>query len=162
MNKLTCYYYNKHPFIAIKPVKIEMASLKPNIYLLHDIIRDADIEFIKDLAAPRVSKLKNESVFIFCDYFWKINGFAIFLSLTVLTPTTATTTMFYLDTKIQLTILMSFFILYDMSFDELFLFNSASKSHCYQQEHGKSGVCGLPNKQKVYRLFKLRAAPNKF
>ena len=70
MDKLTCYFYNKHPFIAIKPVKIEMASLKPNIYLLHDIIRDTDIEFIKDLAAPRVSKLKNESVFIFCDYFW--------------------------------------------------------------------------------------------
>lgn len=32
-----------------------MANLKPDIYLLHDVIRDRDIEFIKDLAAPRVS-----------------------------------------------------------------------------------------------------------
>ena len=54
MDKLTCYYYNKHPLLVIRPVKIEMASFKPNIYLLHDIIRDEDIEFIKDLAAPRV------------------------------------------------------------------------------------------------------------
>ena len=31
-----------------------MANLEPDIYLLHDIIRDSDIEFIKNLAAPRV------------------------------------------------------------------------------------------------------------
>ena len=31
-----------------------MANLKPNIYLLHDIIRDEDMEFIKERAAPRV------------------------------------------------------------------------------------------------------------
>lgn len=54
-DKLTCYYYNKHPLLLLKPVKIEMASLKPDIYLLHDIIREADIEFITNLAAPRVS-----------------------------------------------------------------------------------------------------------
>ena len=35
-------------------MKIEMANLKPDIYLLHDIIRDSDIEFIKNLAVPRV------------------------------------------------------------------------------------------------------------
>lgn len=34
-----------------------MASLKPDIYLLHDIIRDSDIEFIKVLAGPRVRTL---------------------------------------------------------------------------------------------------------
>ena len=38
----------------MKPVKVEMANLEPDIYLLHDIIRDSDIEFIKNLAAPRV------------------------------------------------------------------------------------------------------------
>ena len=42
--------------LVIKPVKIEIASLNPYIYLLHDVIRDEDIEFIKDLAAPRVSQ----------------------------------------------------------------------------------------------------------
>ena len=51
-----CYNFNKHPLLLLKPVKIEMASLKPDIYLLHDIIRDSDIEFIKDLAAPRVGR----------------------------------------------------------------------------------------------------------
>ena len=56
LDKLTCYYYNRHPLLVTKPVKIELASLNPYIYLLHDIIRDDDIEFIKDLAAPRVSQ----------------------------------------------------------------------------------------------------------
>ncbi|KAJ7393582.1 hypothetical protein OS493_006567 [Desmophyllum pertusum] len=56
LSKLTCYYHNKHPLLVIKPAKIEIASLKPNIYLLHDIIRDADIEFIKNLAAPRLQR----------------------------------------------------------------------------------------------------------
>ena len=56
LDKLTCYYYNRHPLLVIKPVKIELASFNPHIYLLHDIIRDDDIEFIKDLAAPRVSQ----------------------------------------------------------------------------------------------------------
>ena len=54
MDKLTCYYYNKHPLLVLNPAKIEMANLKPNIYLLHDIIRDEDMEFIKESAAPRV------------------------------------------------------------------------------------------------------------
>ena len=54
MDKLTCYYYNKHPLLVLNPAKIEMANLKPNIYLLHDIIRDEDMEFIKERAAPRV------------------------------------------------------------------------------------------------------------
>ena len=53
-DKLTCYYYDKDPLLLIKPVKVEMANLEPDIYLLHDIIRDSDIEFIKNLAAPRV------------------------------------------------------------------------------------------------------------
>ena len=56
-DKLTCYYFNEDPLLLIKPVKIEMASLKPDIYLLHDIIRDSDIEFIKVLAGPRVRTL---------------------------------------------------------------------------------------------------------
>ena len=54
IDKLTCYYYNKHPLLVLNPAKIEMANLKPNIYLLHDIIRDEDMEFIKERAAPRV------------------------------------------------------------------------------------------------------------
>ena len=56
LDKLTCYYYNRHLLLVIKPVKIELASLNPYIYLLYDIIRDDGIEFIKDLAAPRVSQ----------------------------------------------------------------------------------------------------------
>ena len=56
LDKLTCYYYNRHLLLVIKPVKIELASLNPYIYLLYDIIRDDGIEYIKDLAAPRVSQ----------------------------------------------------------------------------------------------------------
>ncbi|CAH3038026.1 unnamed protein product [Porites lobata] len=55
-DKLTCYYYDKDPLLLIKPVKVEMANLEPDIYLLHDIIRDSDIEFIKNLAAPRLQR----------------------------------------------------------------------------------------------------------
>ncbi|XP_020626384.1 prolyl 4-hydroxylase subunit alpha-1-like [Orbicella faveolata] len=72
LDKLTCYYYNKHPLLAIKPVKIEIASLNPHIYLLHDIIRDEDIEFIKDLAAPRLERAtvtnRNTGNLEFADY----------------------------------------------------------------------------------------------
>ena len=55
MDKLTCYFFNEHPLLLLKPAKIELANLKPNIYLIHDVIRDSDIEFIKELAMPRVS-----------------------------------------------------------------------------------------------------------
>ena len=54
-DQLTCHYFNKHPLLFLKPAKIEIANLKPNIYLIHDVIRDTDIEFIKELAMPRVS-----------------------------------------------------------------------------------------------------------
>lgn len=72
LDKLTCYYYNRHPLLVIKPVKIELASLNPHIYLLHDIIRDDDIEFIKDLAAPRLQRAtvtnRNTGNLEFADY----------------------------------------------------------------------------------------------
>jgi len=71
-DKLTCYYFNKDPLLLIKPVKIEMASLKPDIYLLHDIIRDSDIEFIKVLAGPRLQRAtvtnRNTGNLEFADY----------------------------------------------------------------------------------------------
>ena len=35
LDKLTCYYYNRHLLLVIKPVKIELASLNP--YLLFNL-----------------------------------------------------------------------------------------------------------------------------
>ncbi|XP_067050828.1 prolyl 4-hydroxylase subunit alpha-1-like isoform X2 [Acropora muricata] len=71
-DQLTCHYFNKHPLLFLKPAKIEIANLKPNIYLIHDVIRDTDIEFIKDLAMPRLERAtvtnRNTGKLEFADY----------------------------------------------------------------------------------------------
>ncbi|XP_068697453.1 prolyl 4-hydroxylase subunit alpha-1-like isoform X1 [Montipora foliosa] len=72
MDKLTCYFFNEHPLLLLKPAKIELANLKPNIYLIHDVIRDSDIEFIKELAMPRLQRAtvtnRNTGRLEFADY----------------------------------------------------------------------------------------------
>ncbi|KAK2549197.1 Prolyl 4-hydroxylase subunit alpha-1, partial [Acropora cervicornis] len=71
-DRLTCHYFNKHPLLFLKPAKMEIANLKPNIYLIHDVIRDTDIEFIKDLAMPRLERAtvtnRNTGKLEFADY----------------------------------------------------------------------------------------------
>ena len=54
-DKLTCFY-NRNPLTQLlKPVKVEMLNLDPDLYLFHDIITDSEIEHVKKLAKPQVS-----------------------------------------------------------------------------------------------------------
>lgn len=52
---LRCRYVtNKSAFLKIGPLKLEEANLKPYIVVYHDIIFDAEIEVVKNMAKPRV------------------------------------------------------------------------------------------------------------
>lgn len=53
---LTCYYYKNLPTILLRPVKVELLNLDPDLYLFHDVITDKEIEHVKKLARPQVSK----------------------------------------------------------------------------------------------------------
>lgn len=55
--KLKCRYVtNKSAFLKIAPLKLEEVNLKPYIVIYHDVIHDNEIEVLKQLAKPRVSK----------------------------------------------------------------------------------------------------------
>ena len=54
-DKLTCFYNRNHRTQLLKPVKVEMLNLDPDLYLFHDIITDSEIEHVKKLAKPQVS-----------------------------------------------------------------------------------------------------------
>ena len=53
-SKMLCWYYNDPPRLKIRPAKIERVFVKPEIFLLRDILSDVEMEVIKELAAPRV------------------------------------------------------------------------------------------------------------
>lgn len=53
-SRLKCRYLNNNnPFLLIGPFKVEEAHLKPDLYIFHDVMGDAEIETIKKLAQPR-------------------------------------------------------------------------------------------------------------
>ena len=54
-DKLICFYNRNPPTQLLKPVKVEMLNLDPDLYLFHDIITDSEIEHVKKLAKPQVS-----------------------------------------------------------------------------------------------------------
>lgn len=55
--QLKCRYVtNKSAFLKIAPFKLEEASLEPRIVVYHDVIYDKEIELVKQMAKPRVSK----------------------------------------------------------------------------------------------------------
>lgn len=54
--ELKCRYVTENsPFLTIAPLKLEEASLNPYIVVYHDVIYDDEIEFVKQMAKPRVS-----------------------------------------------------------------------------------------------------------
>ncbi|CAF1034857.1 unnamed protein product, partial [Rotaria sordida] len=56
-SKLVCRYrHNNHPYLLWKPIKEEQLFDKPEIFLYHDIIHNADIDEIKSLATPRLQR----------------------------------------------------------------------------------------------------------
>lgn len=54
--QLKCRYVANKPFLKIAPLKLEEANLKPYIVVYHDVMYDNEIELIKQMAKPRVSK----------------------------------------------------------------------------------------------------------
>uniref|UniRef100_A0A8C9YHX9 procollagen-proline 4-dioxygenase n=1 Tax=Sander lucioperca TaxID=283035 RepID=A0A8C9YHX9_SANLU len=56
-SRLFCRYHdnNRHPMYVIGPVKQEDEWDRPRILRYHDIVSDAEIERVKELAKPRVS-----------------------------------------------------------------------------------------------------------
>ena len=57
-DKLFCYYDNNRPEILLKPVKVEMINLDPNLSLFHDVVTDQEINHVIKLARPKVSCLQ--------------------------------------------------------------------------------------------------------
>lgn len=54
--QLKCRYVANKPFLKIAPLKLEEANLSPYIVVYHDVMYDNEIELIKQMAKPRVSK----------------------------------------------------------------------------------------------------------
>ena len=52
--ELVCRYRRHRPIFYIRPVKEETVNLDPKVVILHDVITDAEIAKIKELATPRV------------------------------------------------------------------------------------------------------------
>ncbi|KAL9971083.1 hypothetical protein ACROYT_G023569 [Oculina patagonica] len=55
-DKLSCYYNRNLPTQLLKPVKVEMLNLDPDLYLFHDVITDSEIEHVKKLARPQLKR----------------------------------------------------------------------------------------------------------
>jgi len=52
-----CRYVTKgKPYFFIGPIKEEIVSMKPKIYIYHDVLFDSEIAVIKKLATPRVRR----------------------------------------------------------------------------------------------------------
>jgi len=54
--RLKCRYINYNPYIYIAPVKEEQLHIDPDIWLFHDVISNSEIETMKKLAIPKLSR----------------------------------------------------------------------------------------------------------
>ena len=57
-HKLTCYYFdhNRNPRLILSPIKTELVFLRPKLYVFHDLLTEAEMDRLKELAEPRVSR----------------------------------------------------------------------------------------------------------
>ena len=50
-----CYFsHGTHAHLKIIPYKVEIVSLEPRVDLFYEVLNDAEINVIKELATPRV------------------------------------------------------------------------------------------------------------
>ena len=51
-----CFYYNNHrnPRLLLRPAKIEIANLKPRVWMLRNVLMDSEMDRLKELAGPKV------------------------------------------------------------------------------------------------------------
>ncbi len=54
--RIKCRYINYNPYIYIAPVKEEQLHIDPDIWLFHDVISNSEIEIMKKLAIPKLSR----------------------------------------------------------------------------------------------------------
>ena len=54
----TCHYHSDDPALLLKPVKVELLSLNPDIFLLHDVITDSEAGQLIEIATPLVRNRK--------------------------------------------------------------------------------------------------------
>ncbi len=60
MARLKCYFSDRgDPYYLLHPTKVEMAHMKPEILVFHDVISPKEMQTIKDLAAPIVRSVEN-------------------------------------------------------------------------------------------------------
>ncbi|KAK3708857.1 hypothetical protein QZH41_016282, partial [Actinostola sp. cb2023] len=55
-SKMTCWHTSSHPLTILKPGRIERVFVKPEIFLIRDVISDSEIEHMKELAKPRLQR----------------------------------------------------------------------------------------------------------
>ncbi|XP_032225499.1 prolyl 4-hydroxylase subunit alpha-1 [Nematostella vectensis] len=60
--QLRCYYKSSHPLLRLKPAKIEVLDPDRQILLLRDVINESQMQFIKELAAPKLQRAKMETI----------------------------------------------------------------------------------------------------
>ncbi|KAL0831411.1 hypothetical protein ABMA28_002223 [Loxostege sticticalis] len=54
---LYCRYVTEHhPFLRLAPLKVEFKYLQPDIVIFHDVIYEAEIQFLQEAAKPRFSR----------------------------------------------------------------------------------------------------------
>ena len=66
--KYICFYYNNHrnPRLLLKPAKIEIANLKPRVWMLRGVLMESEMNRLKELAGPKVCV--NCNCFIYVKY----------------------------------------------------------------------------------------------
>jgi len=54
--KYLCFYYNNHrnPRLLLQPAKIEIANLKPRVWMLRNVLSESEMNRLKELASPKV------------------------------------------------------------------------------------------------------------
>ena len=55
---MVCFFYtnNMHPHLVLKPAKIEVAYLKPRVYLLKGLVLDYEIRRLMELGEPKLNR----------------------------------------------------------------------------------------------------------
>ena len=54
-SRYRCGSFNKHPLLVLRPVKYEVVSLAPEIYLYYEMVSKLETRILKRLAFPYVS-----------------------------------------------------------------------------------------------------------
>ncbi|KAI0983485.1 hypothetical protein GJ496_010087 [Pomphorhynchus laevis] len=70
---LNCYFTNNgKSFLKLQPIKLECVSLKPEIYIIHDILTERDIEYLKNISVDRLNRAtvrsSNENQYVPASY----------------------------------------------------------------------------------------------